>query len=95
MPLLKGMDLVVIFRGIRVPVPITALGDTEEYEYGPRPRLALGSLELAVVDGNTLTLEVEDALRDVGAYPLLYPVERGPIELDVSPVAVQHDLRWG
>ena len=71
MPLLKGMDLLVTFWGILVPVPMIALADTEENEYGPRPRLALGSLALAVVDRDTLTLEVEDALRDVGAIPLL------------------------
>ena len=71
MPLLKGMDLLVVLWGIPVPVPITALADTEGNGYGPRPRLALGSLELAVIGRVTLTLEVEDALRVVGANPLL------------------------
>ncbi len=71
MPLPIGMDMLVVLWGIPVPVPMNALADTEENEYGPRPRPALGSVELADVDRVTLIVEVEDALRDVGANPLL------------------------
>lgn len=70
MPLLIGIDTLVVFPAIPVPVPMIPLADTKEKEYGPRPKLALGSLELAVVNEVTLIVEAEDVLLDVGASPL-------------------------
>ena len=78
MPLL---DTLVVFPGIPVPVPIIPLADTRENEYGPRPRLALGSVELAVVDKVTLIVEAEDVLRDVGASPLPEPAAEGEVTI--------------
>ena len=78
MPLL---DTVVVFPGIPVPVPMIPLADTRENEYGPRPRLALGSVELAVVDRVTLIVEAEDVLRDVGASPLPETAAEGEVAL--------------
>ena len=81
MPLLKEMDMLVLFWGIPVPVPMIALADTEENEYGPRPSLALGSVELAVADRVTLIVEVKDALRDIGPNPLLGPAAEGEVTI--------------
>ena len=78
MPLI---DTLVVFPGIPVPVPTTPLADTRENEYGPRPRLALGSVELAVVDRVTLIVEAEDVLRDVGASPLPEPAAKGEVTI--------------
>ncbi len=81
MPLPMGMDILVVFLGIPVPVLMTPLADAEENEYGPRPRLALGSVELAVVDRVTLVVEAKDALLDLGANPLLEPAAEGEVTI--------------
>ena len=79
MPLLIGGYTLVEFPEIPVPVPTIPLADTKENEYGPRPRLALGSVELAVVDRVTLIVEAEDVLLDVGVNPPLEPVPEGEV----------------
>lgn len=81
MPLLTGIDTLVVFAGIPVPVPMIPLADTKENEYGPRPRLALGSVELAVVDRVTLIVEAEDVLLDVGVSPLPEPAAEGEVTI--------------
>lgn len=81
MPLLIGIETLVEFPDIPVPVPMIPLADTKENEYGPRPRLALGSVELAVVDRVTLIVEADDVLLDVGANPPLEPVPEGEVTI--------------